>query len=178
MKIISVFIVSAGILLLQAPSGCMTGSSTEGIPVVQGLDAKRYMGKWYEIALLPHSFERGMDYVSAEYTLRPDGTIRVVKSGIRNGNSKGIEGTAKLQRQCDPQDGALRVSFFPWIYSDYRIIDLAPDYSYAVVTGSRNSYLWVLSRTPELSRQKLDAILEQCRSWGFSVDRLEYPKQK
>ena len=153
--------------ILTAVSSCLLmllaacAASTEGIPSVQGLDTPRYMGKWYEIARMPHSFERNMDCVTADYTLNEDGTVRVVNRGKRNGKFSQAEGIAKLK------------------YKDaYRIIDLAPDYSYAVVTSGTMDYLWILSRTPQLPQERLSAILEQLKSRGFDTGKLEYPKQE
>ena len=134
------------------------------------------MGTWYEIARLPHYFERGLDQVRAEYTLQPDGSIRVVNRGVRNGKEQRIAGKAKLKHpEARPLPGELRVSFFGPFYSAYRIIELAPDYSYAVVTGSGKDYLWVLSRTPKLPEKLLGEILGRLRELKFKVEKLEYP---
>lgn len=171
--------------ILTAVSSCLLmllaacAASTEGIPSVQGLDIPRYMGKWYEIARMPHSFERNMDYVTADYTLNEDNTVRVVNRGKRDGKFSQAEGIAKLKyKDAYPAAGEFRVSFFRPFYGDYRIIDLAPDYSHAVVTSGTMDYLWILSRTPQLPQERLSAILEQLRSRGFDIGRLEYPKQE
>ncbi len=154
--------------------GC--ASSRPEIEAVRDFRPADYMGTWYEIARLPHYFERGLERVSAEYTLRPDGTVRVVNRGYRDGKLKQITGTAKLKDpERKPLTGELRVSFFRPFYSDYRIIELAPDYGYSVVMGSDRSYLWVLSRTPELPEDLLRNILGRLRERGFEVEKLEYP---
>ena len=69
------------------------------------------------------------------------------------------------------------MSFFWPFYSDYRVIELAPDYSYAVVTGGSRDYLWVLSRKPEMKKEQLDAILNRAKANGFDLGELEYPRQ-
>ena len=116
---------------------------------VEELDLNRYAGKWYEIARMPHSFERNMDDVTADYTLNEDNTVRVVNRGKRDGTFSQAEGIAKLKyKDAYPVAGEFRVSFFRPFYGDYRIIDLAPDYSHAVVTSGTMDYLWILSRTP------------------------------
>ena len=156
-------------------NGC--AASTAGIPAVSDFKPADYMGTWYEIVRLPHYFERGMDQVSAEYTLHKNGSIRVVNRGLRNGKPKQITGKAKLKNpNRKPLSGELLVSFFGPFYSDYRIIELAPDYSYAVVTGSNKNYLWVLSRTPTLPRERLKEILNRLQTLGFALEKLEYPK--
>lgn len=157
-------------------SGC--ASSTADIAAVTDFQPEKYMGVWYEIVRLPHYFERGLDYVQAEYTLKPDGMIQVVNRGQRNGEKSRIVGKAKLKDpKARPLKGELRVSFFGPFYSDYRIIELAPDYSYAVVTGSNREYLWILSRRPFMSKEPLQKILERLKKLGFKIDRLEYPRQ-
>ena len=157
-------------------TGC--ASSTSDMAAVSGFQPEKYMGVWYEIVRLPYYFERGLDYVKAEYTLKPDGMIQVVNSGSRNGEKKRIVGKAKLKNpKARPLNGELRVSFFGPFYSDYRIIELAPDYSYAVVTGSDRNYLWILSRRPVMAKDQLEMILARLKKLGFETDRLEYPRQ-
>ena len=122
--------------LAAALAGCVT---TGDIAAVQDFEPERYMGTWYEIARLPQYFERDLDEVRAEYTLNPDGTIRVVNSGVRDGEAQSITGKAKLRcPNAKPLTGELRVSFFWPFYSDYRIIELTPDYDVAVVTAGTN----------------------------------------
>ena len=154
--------------------GCET---TSDIAAVQPFEPDRYMGTWYEIARLPQYFERDLDEVKAEYTLNNDGTIKVVNSGVKDGEPTSITGKAKLKDpDADPQTGELRVSFFWPFYSDYRVIELAPDYSYAVVTAGSRDYLWVLARKPTMDKAQLDGILERAKANGFETDKLEYPK--
>lgn len=158
-------------------AGC--AGSNEQLAAVTEFQPGKYMGVWYEVARLPHYFERGMDYVEAEYTLNQDGTIRVENRGVRGNEKRKIVGKAKLKFPGkQPLPGELRVSFFGPFYSDYRILELPPDYSYAVVTGSSRDYLWILSRKPVMDRKLLDAILQRLRQWNFAVGKLEFPKQR
>ena len=170
----------AGIITLASAlglSGCT--ASSEPIAAVTDFQPEKYMGVWYEIARLPHYFERNMDYVEAKYTLKPDGSIRVENRGMRGNEKRKIVGKAKLKfPKQQPLTGELRVSFFGPFYSDYRIIELPPDYGYAVVTGSGRDYLWILSRKPVMDRKQLDAILQRLREWNFAVGKLEFPKQR
>lgn len=154
--------------------GCRTAQSTDHIPSVQGFQLERFLGTWYEIARLPHSFERGMTNVSAVYTLRKDGTIQVVNSGEKNGKSRSVRGVAHFKG--DSSVGALRVSFFRPFYGDYRIIALSPDYSRAIVTSGTRDYLWILARTRTIPKAELDKALRQIREWGFDLSKLEYPQ--
>ena len=159
---------------LLALCGC--AASTDSIASVRNFDSKRYLGTWYEIARLPHRFERNLDFVSAHYSEQGDGTIRVVNRGQRDGKEREAVGKAHFTGASDV--GELRVSFFGPFYGDYRIVELAPDYSSAIVTSSTKNYLWILSRTPRLSKETLEKYLAQIREWGFDVSALEYPKQK
>ncbi len=164
--------------IISSVAAALTGcATTSDIAAVQNFEPERYMGTWYEIARLPQYFERDMDEVKAEYTLNADGTIKVVNSGVKDGEPQSITGTAKLKHpDADPQTGELRVSFFWPFYSDYRVIELAPDYSYAVVTGGSRDYFWVLARTPTMEKELLDAILDRAKALGFEIGELEYPK--
>lgn len=154
-------------------TGCAT---TSDIAAVQNFEPDRYMGTWYEIARLPQYFERDLNEVKARYTPNDDGTIQVENSGVRDGIMESITGKARLRHpDANPLTGELRVSFFWPFYSDYRIIELAPDYSYAVVTAGSRDYLWVLARRPTMEKDLLDGILNRAKEHGFDIGELEYP---
>ena len=160
--------------LLLLAAGC--GRSTGHIPAVRDFDLPGYLGRWHEIARLPHRFERGLERVTAEYRAAPDGSITVTNRGVRGKEPRSITGKAKLKYpEAQPPVGELRVSFFGPFYSDYRIIELAPDGQYAVVTGGTMDYLWILARTPRLDETELKGILTRLEALGFDVARLEYP---
>lgn len=173
MKIGNVLTVVSSALTMIL-TGC--AASTSEIGAVENFEPERYMGIWYEIARLPHSFEHGLDYVRAEYSLQPDGSIRVVNRGMREGKPRSVTGKAKLKDRNSGK-GELKVSFFGPFYGAYRIIELAPDYSYAVVTGSRKDFLWILNRTPRMPEPLLDGIRDRLKTLGFETEKLEYPKQ-
>ena len=155
--------------------GCET---TSDIAAVKDFEPERYMGTWYEIARLPQYFERDLDEVTAQYTLEDDGTIKVLNSGKRDGESISAEGSAHLKEpDAKPLTGEFRVTFFWPFFADYRIIELAPDYSYAVVTAGSRDYFWILSRKPTMSKEQLDGILDRAKAWGFDLTELEYPSQ-
>ena len=176
MKFFSRATGAASALLAALFSGC--APSTSDIPAVGDFDLGSYLGQWYEIARLPHRFERGLDFVRAEYTLAPDGTVRVVNSGVRDGETRRVTGVARLK---DPKaakpEGELEVSFFRPFYGAYRIIELDPEYRHAVVTSSTRDYLWILSREPVMEKAQLEGLLDRLGKMGFAVDKLEYPRQ-
>lgn len=155
-------------------AGCAPSSAH--IPAVRDFDSAGYLGKWHEIARLPHRFERGLDRVTAEYSAASDGSIKVTNRGMRGKEVRSITGRAKLKYpDAQPPVGELRVSFFGPFYSDYRIIELPPDCRYAVVTGGTMDYLWILARTPCLDATELEGILRRLEALGFDVAKLEYP---
>ena len=141
---------------------------------VKSVDLSRYLGSWYEIARFDHSFERGMEYAMAHYTMRDDGKIDVLNTGIKDGRAKDAKGIAKTT----DQQGLLRVSFFGPFFSDYRIMLLDENYQYVLVGGSTNRFLWILSRTPQLDEATLSLILAEADRRGYDTTRLLWVKQK
>ena len=144
--------------------------------VISDFDLSRYLGRWYEIARFDHSFERGLENVMAEYTLRDDGMVDVRNSGWKDGKYKVAEGKA---RQPDPagDPAHLEVSFFLFFYSDYNVLMLDKDYQIALVGSKSPKYLWILSRTPEVSDKVLDHVLEEASSRGYNIDNLIWVDQ-
>lgn len=143
---------------------------------VGSFDLPRYMGRWYEIARYNHRFERGMSNVTATYKLRSDGTVSVLNAGYkRDSHGKcryvSVKGRAKM---CDAtRPGCLKVSFFPWLFSDYYILELDDkDYSYALIGSSSDKYLWILSRTPQLSEEIKKRLLTAAMKRGYDTNRL------
>ncbi len=157
-------------------SGC-TGIP-ENVTAVQGFELNRYLGTWYEIARLDHRFERGLDNVSATYTLRDDGGIDVLNKG-RNSESGIWEQAQGRAYFIDNSDvGRLKVSFFGPFYSSYNIIALDKQhYAFAMVTGPDRSYLWILARQPEMPDATLKELVEQAGSLNYDTDLLIYVRQ-
>ncbi len=147
----------------------------EGIEPVGNFDAGRYLGTWYEIARFDHRFERGLSNVSAEYSLRDDGGIRVMNRGFDAEKEEWQSAEGKAFFVGDRSTGHLKVSFFGPFYASYVVIALDHDnYQWAMVTSSKRSYLWILSRTPELPQDILEQLLAKAQSLGFETDKLIY----
>lgn len=140
---------------------------------VENFDLKSYMGKWYEIARLDNRFERGMTNVTTEYTLLDDGNVRVVNSGMRDGQMHHITGKAKTTSQS----GRLRVSFFMFFFSDYNVLAMGHNGSWALVGSSSPKYLWILAREKSLPADVIDQILEIARSRGYDTNKLIFDKR-
>lgn len=170
--VIFVFILTAGIATICF-FACSSSTNVDN-SVVKSMDIYKYQGKWYEIARFDHKFERGMDYCTATYTLQNNGTINVVNQGKKKGEWKTSTGVAKLT----DIPGILRVSFWRPFYSDYRILMLAPDYSYVLVGGDDDDYLWILSRTPTLRKDITDSLIDEAQRRGYKTEKLIWVKQK
>lgn len=165
----------SGIALLTAvlQSGC-TGVP-DGVEVVTEFELDRYLGTWYEIARLDHSFERGMSNVTAEYSMRDDGGVRVLNQGYEVAKGEWNKATGKAFFVGDADVGQLKVSFFGPFYGGYNIIELDQDqYQYALVAGPDRGYLWILARSPELDQDILSALVSQAEQLDFPTDELIY----
>ncbi|WP_439842564.1 lipocalin family protein [Aeromonas taiwanensis] len=148
-------------------------SACTGIPqghqVVRPFYLDRYLGTWYEIARLDHGFERGLNRVTATYSLRDDGGVRVINRGQEpDGNWREAEGRAYFLGAKD--EGRLKVSFFGPFYGSYNV--LATDYELTLVSSYNLQYLWILSRTPEPPEAGVQALIARARALGFKTDAL------
>lgn len=124
----------------------------------------KYLGTWYEIARFDHPFERGLQGVTATYSLKPDGKIKVLNQGYKNslhGKLNKAVGKAKLTSPETPRN--LLVSFFWIFYAPYNILELDPDYRYALIGSSSSNYLWILSRTPNWMKKLIRCFLTKQR---------------
>ena len=140
---------------------------------VQEFELQRYLGKWYEIARLDHSFERGLEKVTAEYSLREGGGVLVRNRGYSTTENAWEEAEGKAFFVEEPDSGYLKVSFFGPFYGSYVVFELdQEDYQYAFVSGPDESYLWFLSRTPTVSEDLLSRFEERARVLGFRTEDL------
>ena len=144
----------------------------EGVDPVTGFDQNRYLGTWYEIARLDHSFEHGLSEVSATYDVNPDGSIAVLNRGFdqEEGEWREAEGVARFVQS--PDIAHLKVSFFGPFYGSYVVFELGENYDYAFVSGFNRSYLWFLARTPQVSEALRAQFLQRITELGFDPDEL------
>jgi apolipoprotein D and lipocalin family protein len=157
-------------------SNCQTQNAQTMVDksTVSSVDLNKYLGKWYEIARFDRSFEKGLAGVTATYSLRKDGKIKVLNEGYKNslkGRHKVAVGKAFAP---DPKDlSKLKVSFFLNFYADYLIMELDQvNYQYAMVGSNSDSFLWILSRTPSLPDNVYNLLLEKAKKRGYAVEGL------
>ncbi len=163
-------------MILPLLLGGCTGLPDQVQPVAN-FDAQRYLGSWYEIARLDHSFERGLEQVTANYAQREDGGIEVTNRGYQAAKSKWKQVTGKAYFVGDRSLGHLKVSFFGPFYSSYVIFDLSDDYQTAYIAGFNHDYLWMLSRTPQVSDQAKQRFAEMAGRKGFAVEQIIWVEQ-
>lgn len=170
------------ILPLLAVVGCATTTtarvSLPPLETVAHVDVSAYLGEWYEIASFPQSFQRGCTATMATYTLRADGDVDVLnrcRKGSLDGEEKSALGRARVVDRAS--NAKLAVSFFRPFWGDYWIIDLADDYSYAVVGHPGRDYLWILARKPTMPEATYEGILERLRGKGYETSRLVLTQQ-
>jgi apolipoprotein D and lipocalin family protein len=166
------------IVLGLGSAGCGVSTTQRldlpALQTVPRVELARYLGTWYEISAFPQRFQKGCTATRATYSLREDGDIEVLNR-CRKGGLNGEEDTAQGRaRVVDRVTNAkLEVSFFWPFWGDYWIIDLADDYSFAVVGHPSRDYLWVLSRSPTLPDVIYRAILTRLDTSGYETGRLE-----
>lgn len=160
-------------LLLSACTGMPAG-----VTPVKEFDLNRYLGKWYEIARLDHSFERGLEQVTADYSLNPNGSVRVVNRGYSTTKKKWSESVGKAKFVQDASTGYLKVSFFGPFYGSYVVFELDKQgYQYAFVSGPDTSYLWLLSRQKTIAPEIKERFIQRANEIGFDTSKLIFVKQ-
>ena len=158
------------LLVLASLLGC-TGTPS-GLSPVTDFDLNRYLGHWYEIARLDHSFERGLSEVTATYSLNQDGSVKVLNRGYDANKQEWKEAQGKAWFVSAPSIGHFKVSFFGPFYGGYNVLILDKAYQYALVSGPDRDYLWILARTPQLPEATYKRLVEQAKQMGFATAQL------
>jgi apolipoprotein D and lipocalin family protein len=170
-------------LLVLTLNGCSAPLPPQAAQaVVKRFDPTQYVGTWYEIARLDNRFEKGLEQVTANYSIEPDGTLKVVNRGFSTEKNDWSEAIGKA-KFVDPANadgsrtGRLKVSFFGPFYGDYNILEVdQPYYNYALVSSGRD-YLWILSRTPQLTYPIKQHLMAKAKELGFATDQLLFIRQ-
>lgn len=161
----------ATILLSLFLSGCALGPPPGVVPI-SGFELQRYLGHWYEIARLDHSFERGMTDVSAHYRLREDNSVEVINRGYETAKARWREAVGTARLIGEPTRGSLKVSFFGPFYGGYHIAALDPDYRWSLVIGPDTGYAWILARDKILPAGIREQLVQQAAAAGIDTNAL------
>ena len=162
--------------LFAALTGCTT--PPDGVTPVSPFDVQRYSGKWFEVARLDHSFERGLSDVSASYRLLPDGSVEVLNRGFATDKGEWKQANGKALFTGDPNRASLKVSFFGPFYGGYHVIALDQQgYQWSMVIGPNRDYLWILARDKQLPAGVRERLVAQARQLGVAVDQLIWVEQ-
>jgi apolipoprotein D and lipocalin family protein len=142
----------------------------------KSVELQRYLGRWYEIARYEQGFQKDCDGVTADYSLRPDGQIRVLNACRKpDGKRSDAEGRAKIVDAAT--NAKLKVSFFGPFFGDYWVLDRAEDYSWAIVGEPSGRYLWLLSREAVPAPGKVDALIARAKALGYDTTLLRRTTQ-
>src|SRR5210317_851376 len=165
-QLLYTLILSMTLLLI----GC-SDKKPEKVTAVENFKLNEYLGKWYEIARLEHRFEKGMEGISATYSMREDGRVKVLNKGYKTKEQEWSEAEGKAYFVGASDKGFLKVSFFGPFYGSYIVMDT--DYkTYTMISGPDLSYFWILSRKPALDEKILDRLLAQAKEAGFDTSKL------
>jgi len=180
-KSLSIFLIFMTLLIVgHSFVSCNSQKTMVNNAAVKELDIQKYLGTWYEIARYNHSFERGLIGVTANYSLRKDGKIKVLNSGYKNsfdGKVSQAVGKAKIPDPIN-EPAKLKVSFFLFFYGDYYVMELDKDYQWALVGSSSDKYLWILSRKPQMEKELYQELLDKLQKRGYDVSKLIKVEQK
>jgi apolipoprotein D and lipocalin family protein len=158
-------------------TGCL--GKPDGVEPVGNFELQKYLGKWYEIARLDHSFERGLSQVTANYSLRDDGGVKVLNRGYSEERKEWKQAEGKAYFVGGDDRGYLKVSFFGPFYGSYIVFELDKEnYQYAFVSGPDKTYLWLLARTPEVDKALIERFKTRARELGFATDKLIFVEHK
>ena len=159
------------LLFTLSLSACALGPPSGVVPV-SNFELSRYLGRWYEIARLDHSFERGMTDVSARYQMREDNSVEVINRGYEPANGRWREAVGTARFIGVPTRGSLKVSFFGPFYGGYHIVALDPDYRWSLVIGPDTGYAWILARDKSIPIGIREQLVKQAAAAGIDTNAL------
>lgn len=164
------------LMMMTLLSACSTTLDPNVVPVTN-FKTDRYLGQWYEIARIENRFEKGLTQVTANYSKREDGGIKVLNRGYNKKKEKWKDVTGKAYFVDNESIGHLKVSFFGPIYGPYVVFELDENYQYSFVTNHNKKYLWLLSRTPEISDSVKSKFMNKINDMGFDTEKLIWVDQ-
>lgn len=169
--VFSILAASAAVLMLSSFKG-----KKKKVEVVKPFSQEKYLGKWFEIARLNYVWEKNLDNVTATYSMRPDGKIKVDNKGYNYKKEKWAESVGKARPFGDANEGALEVSFFGPFYAGYNVVAISSDYQYALVVGDNTDYMWILSRERTIPSDIKDEFLKKATALDYDIEKLIWVK--
>lgn len=160
-------VIAGSFLFLNA---CAT--IPKGVTAVSPFDAKKYLGKWYEIARLDFKFEKNLNNTTAEYSLNDDGSIKVVNSGYDYVKKEWKQAVGNAKFVESPDVAKLKVSFFGPFYAGYNVVALDKEYKYALIIGKNARYMWILSRETSIPESVKENYLQKAKEIGVKTQEL------
>lgn len=170
--LIALGVIGATVSLLACSS-----NKKISVPVVKPFDVKQYAGLWYEIARFDFKHEKDMDKVTAQYTLKENGTVEVLNKGFDTKKNEWKEAEGKAKFNGPENEAALKVSFFGPFYAEYNVVKLSSDYKTALVFGESTDYIWILSREKTIPEKTKKEYLDFARENGYDLSRLVWTAQ-
>lgn len=167
--------VSLGIIGFLLFNSCSVGIP-KGATAVKNFNSEKYLGKWYEIARFDYKFEKNLDQVTANYSLNPDGSIKVQNRGYDYVKKEWKESVGEARFVNDKSEARLKVSFFKPIWAGYNVIDIDDDYQNALVVGNSTKYIWILSRNKEIPNSIRERFLTKAQKLGYNTGDLIWVK--
>ena len=168
MKIIKGFAIMAVIVTIF--TSCV--GIPEGVTAVQNFNKDKYLGKWYEIARFDFRFERNLDNTTAQYSINPDGSIKVLNQGYNYVKKEWDSAEGKAKFIGSESEARLKVSFFGPFYGGYNVVDIDENYQNALIYGNSTKYMWILSRTKTIDKATKKRFIEKAKKDGFDVSKL------
>lgn len=148
------------------------------VAVVEPFDIAQYLGTWYEIARLDFRWEKNLKNVTATYSMREDGMVKVNNQGVKIDTEKHKQSIGKARFADSPNQGALLVSFFGPFYAGYNIVQLDENYQDALIFGDNLDYMWILSRNKTLSKERKEAYVAYALAHGYDTSKLVWTIQE
>jgi apolipoprotein D and lipocalin family protein len=168
-------LIFAGIGFLTLLNACR--SSPYQKLALKNFEPDRYLGQWYEIARFDFKYEKDLKNVTAHYSRRDDGKIKVLNKGYNYVKQEWTQAEGKAKFAGSPSEAALKVSFFGPFYAEYNVVMMQPDYEAALILGESKKYMWLLSRNKTLPEETKQAFLSFARAQGFPVENLVWTEQ-
>ncbi len=160
------------VLFTLAGGACTSTGLPPGIEPIADFELERYLGTWYEVARMDNRFERGLEAVSATYSSREDGSVRVLNRGWNTADGEWVQAEGRAKFVGDEDEAHLAVSFFGPFYASYVVFEIDENYQNAWVTGNDRSTLWYLSREPEVDVDALGEFRARAQALGFDLDKV------